>query len=328
MSWGGGILAYSKSFATFNTHKEFNIIQGKIPNKNNGDVTLAVKLDGEKYKGEGFPSKEGHKFKGYECTNGGVLTWNPETWKATLSEIDKPTVCILEFETSKFDYGDGSLNTIARTCTYQESGSNGKCGFPVTGTGGFIDKLAIYDTESNQDIDINSLHTYLYYTGNYYSLSLQGERLDNEITDDITASNGINEIELIHNAVGDGNSIIKIVYSFGNYGFGAIFSDFSLNLDDNYYTLKQAVDDEKILPIVIMSSVDNREDYPYNFNNPTLIYDGGTIYGQYPRLEIYFMLNINVKFDKFKFSNNGEDIYGYQGSISVYKVNNRVMYLK
>ncbi len=128
-----------KSHANFSASKSFNIIQGKIPNKNNGDVTLAVKLDGEKYKEVGFPSKEGHKFKGYDCTNGGVLTWNKETWKATLSDIDKPTVCILEFETidntNLVEYlkSTNELTTFTHSNTVQ-TGSNTKTDYRYTGS--------------------------------------------------------------------------------------------------------------------------------------------------------------------------------------------------
>ncbi len=304
----------------FETSKTFNILEGKVPNFTKGDITLAVLVDGEKK--EEFPDKNGYKYVGYECNNDAKITWNNETWRA-LIDTNKPTICTIKFETKKdyFDYGDGSLNIIARFGTFQ----NNDC-VNITGEGGYINNLALYDTTLEKELEIDDFITYHLYTGNYKRIELNGDRLNLTYSENtIIAPYGISEIETLDTVIGNDESIINIRFALGNYG-NVNIGDFNLFLDDNYYTLKEAVESEKIKPIVIMNSGDNKTNFL--IDNPVNIYNGGNVRGYYPYMIIYFMLNKDVNFKKIKFTNNGRDIVKGYGDVSITKINNKIFYLK
>ncbi len=92
-----GITLY-KSFATFSVNKTFNVIQGKIPNKNSGDVTIAILVGNDKR--DTFPDKNSYKYIETKCTNEDAnVTFDKDSWKLSISNIDKKTNCIIKFET-------------------------------------------------------------------------------------------------------------------------------------------------------------------------------------------------------------------------------------
>lgn len=91
-----------KSYASFKTTKEFNVIRGKIPNKI-GDVKLAVMVDGVSQKE--FPIKNGgYVFSGYECTNGAQVEWLNDRWAPiVLNLTTSNTSCKIKFEKSIYN---------------------------------------------------------------------------------------------------------------------------------------------------------------------------------------------------------------------------------
>ncbi len=98
-----------KSHAHFKTSKNFNVIQGKIPNKNNGDILLAVKVDDKKQ--DAFPEK-GDYIVWSDCTNDMSVEWDYDNWKAKInSDITNPFACNINFKSY-----DKFINTI----TYNE----------------------------------------------------------------------------------------------------------------------------------------------------------------------------------------------------------------
>ncbi len=56
-----------KSHANFSASKSFNIIQGKIPNKNNGDVAFVLLSDGKSV--SDIPNKDEYSFYEGTCNN-------------------------------------------------------------------------------------------------------------------------------------------------------------------------------------------------------------------------------------------------------------------
>ena len=62
-------LVFSKSYAIYKMQKEFDVIKSQIGTFTNGDVKVAVLVDGKET--NEFPSYEtNYKIKSVECTNG------------------------------------------------------------------------------------------------------------------------------------------------------------------------------------------------------------------------------------------------------------------
>ncbi len=109
-----------KSHAHFKTTKSFNIIQGKIPNKNSTDILLAVKVDGKKQ--DIFPEK-GDYIVWSDCTNEMSVDWDYDNWKAKInSDITKPFACNLNFK-SYDKFVDNITYNGELVNTYPEKGN-------------------------------------------------------------------------------------------------------------------------------------------------------------------------------------------------------------
>lgn len=322
------------SHAYFKTTKSFNVIQGKIPAKAKGDVGIAVLIDGEK--SNTIPEKDsGYHFVGSECNNEANATWNEISWNVSVNNLKKSgTVCELKFESGDltFNYGDGSLNTVARNCTV----TNKNCD-SLNGVGGYINNLAIYDTLIGRDLDASETSNYLEtYSGNYHDLNkLKGSKISatpelltsEERQNTIMFNKGENVIYLNNTVKGDNNSIIKIDLAWSNAGDYKEFDNLQLMLDNSYYTLKEAVNNKKIKPIVIMGDSSVNSSLKHLNHNPTNIYDGGKISGVYSHILIYFMLEENVVFARYKINSPGQCFY-FIGGQSANIIKDKVMHLK
>lgn len=267
-----------KSHANFENTKSFNIIQGKIPNKNEGDIQFAVLVDGSAT--EEIPKKDsGYHFTSAECTNGANLTFNSVNWTVNVNNLTKTkTLCILKFETGEltFNYGDGSLNTV-------EDGYN--------------DKIMFYDKTTNSETGEKYVSNE--YFGNFtgrmgcsYYISGASEGNEGEYTN---ISAGENVIRL-HGVRGDG--LIRLLFRGAGAGFGTI-SNIQIYLNNTYYTLKDAVENKKIKSIVVI----NGNEYGSRKLNSLSLYDNGSLtINNFADIYIYFMLEDNVAFNKVKFN--------------------------
>lgn len=65
----------------------------------------------------------------------------------------------------------------------------------------------------------------------------------------------------------------------------------------------------------------------YLINNLTNLYDGGEIAGNFSDLNVYFMLEKDVRFIRYKINSKSE-LTGWAGGDAVVKINNKIMYLK
>ncbi len=319
-----------ESHANFKTTKTFNIIQGKIPNKNNGDIKLAYLVDNEP--SNTLPEKNtGYHFVGSECTNDASLTWNTVSWSANVSGLkEKGTVCIIKFETGDltFNYGDGSLNTVARTCKIAD---NGFCQELDNNKGGYNGKIWLYNYETGID---SKLSSYNYaYTGNNNYDDVPLNALFNlasppEVTKD-TSSITVKAGENIFNVspITDDKSTIYLNFWYGNAGGPHTVSDLQIFLDDKYYTLKDAVSNKKIKPLVLMSSF-YYESPTSNWigDNATLLYNGGSTTGYFFFPRVYFMLEKGVAFRGIKFNSKNAMSNG-GGRILIQFAKNQILHL-
>lgn len=137
-----------KSHANFNTSKSFNVIRGKIPSKNNGDIKLAIKLDGQTFKDENengksiFPTTKGHKYIKSECSNNEEavvsVVKNNDKWDVTV-KTDKPVVCALYFQSYTTDNLIKVLKEKNELVTFNhedtvQTGSNTKTDYRYVGS--------------------------------------------------------------------------------------------------------------------------------------------------------------------------------------------------
>ena len=94
----GSILFY-RSYALYKEEKEFNVIQGRIPDFNY-DVKLAIVVDGEKQ--ERIPEKPETGFYKVEVVcDKGTGSWDYKNWRVQVSDFSNNTKCNVSFTTSE-----------------------------------------------------------------------------------------------------------------------------------------------------------------------------------------------------------------------------------
>ncbi len=281
-----------------------------MPNFTKGDITLAVLVDGEKK--EEFPAKDsGYHFVGSECTNGANASWNSLIWSVNITNLKNTgTTCTLKFEKGELElnYGDGSLNEVEN---------------------GYNDKIAFYDMTTNNDISFNSAASNYNegnYNNNFYLKSVNDgihRTLGTKLEGRSKIIKGNNEI--IINRINSSTSLIFIEFRGGGSGFNSI-SSLQLYLNNNYVSLKQAVANKMIKPLVLITG------NSYNANtskiNVLSLYDTGKVtINTFGDVHIYFMLENNVTFNRVKFIADNDFDENYDG-IDVKEYKNTIMYLK
>lgn len=96
----GGITLY-KTFALYEVKKEFNVLRGRVPtfSKGNGDIELAVLIDGEV--STEFPDKSSDAVvESIICDNGAIGRWDYQTWSINIGNLKKSkTACSISFKT-------------------------------------------------------------------------------------------------------------------------------------------------------------------------------------------------------------------------------------
>ena len=93
-------LVMSKSYAIYKMQKEFDVIKSQIGSFTNGDVKVAVLVDGKET--NEFPSYEtNYKIESVECTNGVTGSFDVENWQVTISDMKATsTKCTVSFDSS------------------------------------------------------------------------------------------------------------------------------------------------------------------------------------------------------------------------------------
>ena len=94
-------LVMSKSYAIYKMQKEFDVIKSKIGTFTNGDVKVAVLVDGKET--NKFPSYEtNYKIESVECTNGVTGSFDVENWQVTISDMKATsTKCTVSFNSNE-----------------------------------------------------------------------------------------------------------------------------------------------------------------------------------------------------------------------------------
>ena len=93
-------LVISKSYAIYKMQKEFDVIKSQIGSFTNGDVKIAVLVDGKET--NEFPSYEtNYKIESVECTNGVTGSFDVENWQVTIADMKATsTKCTVSFNSS------------------------------------------------------------------------------------------------------------------------------------------------------------------------------------------------------------------------------------
>ena len=93
-------LVFSKSYAIYKMQKEFDVIKSKIGTFTNGDIKIAVLVDGKET--NEFPSYEtNYKIESVECTNGVTGSFDVENWQVTIADMKATsTKCTVSFDSS------------------------------------------------------------------------------------------------------------------------------------------------------------------------------------------------------------------------------------
>ena len=93
-------LVFSKSYAIYKMQKEFDVIKSQIGTFTNGDVKVAVLVDGKET--NEFPSYEtNYKIESVECTNGVTGSFDVENWQVTIADMKATsTKCTVSFNSS------------------------------------------------------------------------------------------------------------------------------------------------------------------------------------------------------------------------------------
>ena len=94
-------LVMSKSYAIYKMQKEFDVIKSKIGTFTNGDVKVAVLVDGKET--NKFPSYEtNYKIESVECTNGVTGSFDVENWQVTIADMKATsTKCTVSFNSNE-----------------------------------------------------------------------------------------------------------------------------------------------------------------------------------------------------------------------------------
>lgn len=94
-----GAITLFKTFAFYEEKRNFNIIMGRIPDFEKGDIQLAFTIDG--VKGAVFPGRNsGYIGKNVTCENGVTAVWNNELWGIVNvnSNGNAKVICNVEFQ--------------------------------------------------------------------------------------------------------------------------------------------------------------------------------------------------------------------------------------
>ena len=94
-------LVFSKSYAIYKMQKEFDVIKSQIGTFTNGDVKVAVLVDGKET--NEFPSYEtNYKIESVECTNGVTGSFDVENWQVTITDMKATsTKCTVSFNSKE-----------------------------------------------------------------------------------------------------------------------------------------------------------------------------------------------------------------------------------
>ena len=94
-------LVFSKSYAIYKMQKEFDVIKSQIGTFTNGDVKVAVLVDGKET--NEFPSYEtNYKIESVECTNGVTGSFDIENWQVTIADMKATsTKCTVSFNSNE-----------------------------------------------------------------------------------------------------------------------------------------------------------------------------------------------------------------------------------
>ena len=94
-------LVFSKSYAIYKMQKEFDVIKSQIGTFTNGDVKVAVLVDGKET--NEFPSYEtNYKIESVECTNGVTGSFDVENWQVTIADMKATsTKCTVSFNSKE-----------------------------------------------------------------------------------------------------------------------------------------------------------------------------------------------------------------------------------
>ena len=95
------VVLISKSYAIYKMQKEFDVIKSQIGTFTNGDVNIAVLVDGKET--NEFPSYEtNYKIESVECTNGVTGSFDVENWQVTIADMKATsTKCTVSFNSSE-----------------------------------------------------------------------------------------------------------------------------------------------------------------------------------------------------------------------------------
>lgn len=193
---------------------------------------------------------------------------------------------------------------------------------------GYEGKIALYNTETNEEIAISSGYNASFSDGNFKFDGLTSS-VPIDVVGATLAGEGpnfhINEGKNILNTsptLSDGESIILFIFQDLSYSTLKQMGDFKLTLDGNSYTLKSAVENKKIKPLVLLSGK-----YHDSVGNIFGCYDGGTCESPtWDTLNIAFMLEEDVRMTQVSFSSLTAS--GYNDRYRLYIVKNRVIALK
>ena len=94
------MIVISKSYAIYKLEKKYDLIQSKIGSFTNGDIKVAVLVDGKET--NEFPSYEtNYKIESVECTNGVTGSFDVENWQVTIADMKATsTKCTVSFNSS------------------------------------------------------------------------------------------------------------------------------------------------------------------------------------------------------------------------------------
>lgn len=92
----GSILLY-RSYALYKEEKTFNVIRGKVPSFVNGDLEIAIMVDGEST--SALPSKGSYDVS-VLCDKGATGYWDYEEWGPNIRTITTKTKCTIQFRTN------------------------------------------------------------------------------------------------------------------------------------------------------------------------------------------------------------------------------------
>ncbi len=89
----GGITLY-RTFAFYEEKKEFNVLQGRVPDFKEGDIQLSVFVNEERV--EAIPER-GNYLVDVSCDKGAIGSWDYNKWSVSVSNFVTKTKCDVKF---------------------------------------------------------------------------------------------------------------------------------------------------------------------------------------------------------------------------------------